>query len=61
MDGQKKATDSEESETWAGVFSALDAAGVSDGFAVERDVRLAEERSALDVFFAAKGGSAWKE
>jgi hypothetical protein len=31
------------------VFSALDAAGVSDGIAVERDVRPAEERLTLDA------------
>jgi hypothetical protein len=48
-DREDRATDSEESETWAGVFSALDAAGVSDGIAVERDVRPAEERLTLDA------------
>jgi hypothetical protein len=42
-------------ETWTEVLTALDAAGVSDGFDVERDVRPAEERPALNAFFAAKG------
>jgi hypothetical protein len=56
---ENEATGSDESETWAGVFSALDAAGVSDGIAVERDVRPAEERLTLDAFFA--GGSGAEE
>jgi hypothetical protein len=59
-DRENKATDSEESEAWAEVFAALDEAGVNDGFAVERDTRLAEGRPALDAFFAAKGGSTRK-
>ena len=60
-DRECDATDSEESETWAEVFSALNAAGVGDGVSVERDVRPAEERPVLDAFFAAKGGSARKK
>jgi antitoxin VapB len=45
---------SEGPGTWADVFAALDAAGVHDGFTVERDMRPAEERPALDAFFAGK-------
>jgi hypothetical protein len=52
-DRQPKAT-----ETWAEVFTALDAANVNEGFVVERDARKAEERPALDAFFAGEEGSA---
>lgn len=45
---------SEGPGTWLDVFAALDAAGVSDDFTVERDMRPAEERPALDAFFAGK-------
>lgn len=43
-------------ETWAEVFTALDASKVNDGFVVERDVSAAEERPAMDAFFAAEVG-----
>jgi antitoxin VapB len=45
---------SEGPGTWADVFAALDATGVRDGFMVERDMRVAEERPAVDAFFAGK-------
>jgi antitoxin VapB len=45
---------SEGPGTWADVFAALDATGVRDGFTVERDIRPAEARPALDAFFAGK-------
>jgi antitoxin VapB len=45
---------SEGPGTWADVFAALDATGVRDGFTVERDMRPAEARPALDAFFAGK-------
>lgn len=45
---------SEGPGTWADVFAALDATGVRDGFLVDRDTRPAEERPALDAFFAGK-------
>jgi hypothetical protein len=54
---QNKAVDSEESETWPELFSALDAAEAGDDFAVERDVRPADERPVLDAFFAARKGA----
>lgn len=41
----------QEQGTWVDVFAALDAANVRDGFAVERDMRPAEERPTLDRFF----------
>ena len=43
---------SEGPGSWADVFAALDAASVDDGFTIERDMRRAEERPALDAFFA---------
>jgi antitoxin VapB len=52
---------SEGPGTWADVFAALDAAGVRDGFTVERDMRPAEERPALDAFFAGKRPRARKK
>ncbi|HEY1964870.1 MAG TPA: AbrB family transcriptional regulator [Acidobacteriaceae bacterium] len=45
---------SEGPGTWADVFAALDATGVDDGFAVERDTRPAEERPGVDAFFSGK-------
>jgi len=54
---ERKSICAERRDTWAEVFSALDAVGVKDGFTVERDDRLAEERHALDSFFAVKSGS----
>jgi antitoxin VapB len=45
---------SEGPGTWTDVFAALDAAGVRDGFMVERDMRPSEERPALDAFFRGK-------
>jgi antitoxin VapB len=52
---------SEGPGTWADVFAALDAAGVRDGFMVERDMPPAEERPALDSFFAGKSTQARKK
>ena len=43
---------SEGPGTWAEVFAALDATEVRDGFVIERDMRPAEQRPALDAFFA---------
>jgi antitoxin VapB len=45
---------SEGPGTWADVFAALDATGVQDGFTIERDVRPAEERPAIDAFFSGR-------
>lgn len=55
-DKDRKAT-----ETWAEVFTALDATNVNDGFVVERDMRPAEDRPALDAFFATKSVSDGEE
>ncbi|HEY3990780.1 MAG TPA: hypothetical protein VGM02_15865 [Acidobacteriaceae bacterium] len=52
---------SEGPGTWAEVFAAMDAAGVRDGFTVERDTRPAEQRPALDAFFAGKRARARKK
>ena len=52
-DRQPKAT-----ETWADVFTTLEATNLNDGFVSERDMRPAEERPALDAFFANEEGSA---
>jgi antitoxin VapB len=52
---------SEGPGTWTDVFAKLDAAGVHDGFVIERDMRPAEERPALDAFFTGNSTRARKK
>lgn len=50
-DSKRKAIGKMDRDAWAEVFAELDAAGVSDGFELDRDLRPAEERPVLDAFF----------